>query len=70
MKEYVRRVKQTVEASWMEGAAVEDDEEDPVETGAEEGEMEGVQDGGAAPLTHIPTAGEMEVEIAGDDGRG
>jgi hypothetical protein len=36
MKEYVRRVKQTVEASWVEGDEEDDDEEDDGE--ADEGE--------------------------------
>lgn len=45
MKEYVRRVKQTVEASWVEGD--EDDEADEDAEGAEdapEGEGEGAME--------------------------
>ena len=76
MKEYVRRVKQTVEASWMEdNEGEEDDEEEEEEEAAAEeatGGTQGVQDGGAAA---VPTTGSrsppgMEVEVAGDDGRG
>lgn len=74
MKEYVRRVKQTVEASWVEGGEGEDDdeEEDAEEEAAEEGQAEG-----GAPMEDIETTGSagrpqggMDVEVAGADGRG
>lgn len=78
MKEYVRRVKQTVEASWMEGNEGEedDDEEEEEEEGAAEqaeGGMQGVQDGGAGAggvTTGSRSPPGMEVEVAGEDGRG
>lgn len=49
MKEYIRRVKQTVEDSWMEGAEVEEDEgeedEDEADDEEEAGDgMRGVED--------------------------
>ena len=74
MKEYVRRVKQTVEASWIEGGEGEDDDEDEAEEEAEGAPAEG----GGAPMQDVEITdgslsrpqGDMEVEVAGEDGRG
>lgn len=49
MKEYVRRVKQTVEASWVEG---EDEEDDDNEEG--EGEGEAGEEGGTEAMEVEP----------------
>lgn len=52
MKEYVRRVKQTVEASWVEGEDDEEDDED--EDGEGDGHGEAAEEGGTEAMEVEP----------------